>query len=124
MAQRYTSLRDRKSADVFGWGTIQWLVNAKQFPGGNITFGFVEIEPGKKNTRHYHPNSSEVLYLLEGELDHSVDGELVHLTPGMAISIPQGAEHDARNTASATARMVVAYPTGDRQTVMLEEGDE
>jgi hypothetical protein len=32
--------------------------------------------------------------------------------------------HDAVNLGSARARMVVAYSSGNRQTVMLEEGEE
>jgi hypothetical protein len=42
----------------------------------------------------------------------------------MAIHIPMGVPHDAANTGAVVARMVVAYSSGDRQTVMLEGGQE
>jgi hypothetical protein len=42
----------------------------------------------------------------------------------MAIHIPLGVEHDAINRSEQVARMVVAYSTGDRQTVMRETGEE
>lgn len=106
------------------WGFMQWLCSGAQFADAQQTFGYVEINPGQKNPRHLHPNSDEVLYLLEGELDHWIDDQVYHLTKGMAIHIPQGAEHDARNTGAAVARMVVAYPTADRQVVMCEVGQE
>lgn len=118
----YTNAVNGQHANQFDWGSIQWLISGELFAGANITFGYVEIEPGSKNPRHYHPNSDEVLYLIEGELDHSIGDEIYHLSPGMAIFIPQNAEHDAVNTGSKTARMVVGYPTGDRQAVMLEAG--
>jgi quercetin dioxygenase-like cupin family protein len=121
---RYTATTDQEKANKFAWGQIQWLISGELVPNANITFGYVEIESGRKNPRHVHPNSDEVLYLLEGELEHSVGDELFHLTPGMAIFIPQGAEHDALSSGAQTARMVVAYPTGDRQAVMLETGDD
>lgn len=121
---RYIATVNRENASEFGWGRIQWMISGGLIPNANITFGYVEIEPGRKNPRHYHPNSDEVLFLLEGELDHSIGDELFHLTPGMALFIPQNAEHDARSTGEQTARMVVAYPTGDRQAVMLEAGDD
>ena len=121
---QFTTVVNRANANNFDWGSIQWLISGELFPGANITFGFVEIEPGHKNPRHYHPNSDEILYLLEGELEHSVGDEVFHLTPGTAIFIPQDAEHDARSTGEQTARMVVAYPTGDRQAVMLEAGGD
>ena len=105
----------------FDWGRIRWLVNGAGVPGVNITVGWVEIDPGKKNPLHLHPNSEEVLVLLEGELDHSI-GDAVHrLTPGGAIVVPANTPHDGRNVGDVTARMLVSYPTGDRQMVVLEE---
>lgn len=121
---RYTATVNRESANEFEWGRIQWMISGGLVPNANITFGYVEIEPGRKNPRHYHPNSDEVLFLLEGELEHSVGDEVFYLTPGMAIFIPQNVEHDARSMGEQTARMVVAYPTGDRQAVMLDAGED
>lgn len=119
---QYTNAVDAAAANLFGWGSIQWLCNGDVAPNGNLTFGYVQIEPGHKNPRHLHPNSSEVLFLIEGELDHSIGDEVFHLTAGMSIFIPIGVAHDARNQGTVTARMVVAYPTEDRQAVMLEAG--
>jgi quercetin dioxygenase-like cupin family protein len=112
---------DRREAHIFDWGSIQWLVSESIFSGAAITVGHVEIRAGTKNPRHQHPNCDEVLVLLEGELDHTVDDRVTHLKPGMAIFIPRGIGHDAVNTGSVTARMIVAYSSGDRETVMLEE---
>jgi quercetin dioxygenase-like cupin family protein len=115
---------DGAQAQVFDWGSIQWLVNGRRLADSQLTFGYVEIKAGLKNPRHYHPNCDEVLYLLEGELDHSLGDDLYHLTAGMAIHIPTGIAHDAVNRGAQVARMVVAYSSGDRQTVMLQEGAE
>jgi quercetin dioxygenase-like cupin family protein len=123
-ASRHTSLVNSQRANQFDWGSIQWLVSGDLMKNAQITFGYVQIEPGQKNPKHYHPNSDEVLYLLEGELQHSLGEEVVTLQPGMAIFIPQGVAHDAINAGTSTARMVVAYPTGDRQMVPLEEGED
>ena len=89
-----------------------------------MTFGYVEIKAGQKNARHLHPNCDEVLYLIEGDLEHRLGDESVPLRPGMAIHIPTGVAHDAVNRGATTARMVVAYSTGDRQTVTLDDGQE
>src|SRR5436305_1898039 len=104
---------ERAKAQTFDWGTIQWLVSGRQLADCRLTFGYVEIEPGLKNPKHYHPNCDEALFLLEGELDHSLGDELFHLTPGMAIHIPTGVGHDAVNHGATVARMVVAYSSGD-----------
>ena len=118
----YTHAVDSAVASGFPWGSIQWLCTGEAAPGGNLTFGYVQIEAGQKNPRHYHPNSSELLFLIEGELDHSLGDETFHLAAQMSIFIPVGVEHDACNNGTRTALMVVAYPTGDRQAVMLESG--
>lgn len=115
---------DQSQAMPFDWGSIQWLCSEKLIPDARMTFGYVEIKPGVKNPKHQHPNCDEVLYLIAGELDHSLDGQVLRLTPGDAIHIPQGVKHDAVNRGREVARMVVAYSSGDRQTVMLEEGGE
>jgi quercetin dioxygenase-like cupin family protein len=114
--------RDPGKATPMPWGSIQWLVTGATHPGSNLTFGYVEIEPGVKNPLMRHPNCDEVLYLLEGELDHSLEGELFHLEPGDAIHIPRGARHDAVNRGQTVARMVVAYDTGERQIEILDGG--
>src|SRR5689334_22089181 len=88
---------DGTQALPFDWGTIQWLVSGRQIPDSRLTFGYVEIKAGTKNPKHYHPNCDEVLFLIEGELDHSLGKDIIHLTPGMAIHIPTGLSHDAVN---------------------------
>jgi quercetin dioxygenase-like cupin family protein len=93
-------------------------------PGLALTFGYVQIVPGAKNPEHYHPNSDEVLQLLAGALDQSLGGEVHQLLAGMALHAPLGVEHDAIKRAGQMARMVVAYSTGIRQTVMREGGRE
>jgi mannose-6-phosphate isomerase-like protein (cupin superfamily) len=109
------------AADRFEWGSIQWLVNAELMPGSGLTFGFVEIAPGAKNPRHLHPNCDEVLYVLEGTLEHSLGDDVFELGPGAALLIPTNVGHDARNPGVDPARVVVAYSSGERQTVLLEE---
>lgn len=115
---------DDAQAQGFDWGSIQWLCDGQRYADAQQTFGYVQILPGAKNPKHLHPNSDEVLYLLEGELDHSLGEAVYRLTPGTSIHIPQGVAHDARNTGMVTARMIVAYPTAERQVVMMEAGEE
>jgi len=106
-------------ADTFEWGSIAWLVSEALIPGADLTFGYVEIAPGGRNPRHLHPNCDEVLFLIEGLVDHEVDGRVLHLTPGTALHIPRKSPHQARNLGRYTARMVVAYSTGDRETTLV-----
>jgi quercetin dioxygenase-like cupin family protein len=108
---------DPESVVTFDWGSIQWLVSQRQIADSRLTFGVVGINPGARNTKHYHPNCDEVLFVLDGELDHSFADRVFRLTTGMAIHIPSGVPHDAVNRGSTVARVVVSYSSGDRQTV-------
>src|SRR4051812_4390715 len=104
--------------DVAAGGyTITWLFSGQTAPGAEQTLGYVVIEPGQKNPLHAHPNCEELLYLIAGELDHSLDGASYRLRPGDAIRVPAGAKHDARCVSHEAARMVVCYSVPDRQVV-------
>jgi quercetin dioxygenase-like cupin family protein len=110
-----------EQVETYGWGRIEWLCNARLVPGSALTVGLVEIAPGAKNARHLHPNCEEVLVVVEGELDHSVGDAVHHLRPGESIHIPAGVPHDARTTSATPARVLVAYSTGERETVVVDE---
>jgi quercetin dioxygenase-like cupin family protein len=103
------------------WGRIVWLASGRLNPGSDQTLGYVEIDAGHKNYRHSHPNCEEVLFLLQGSLDHRVGDEKIHLEPGDTLVIPTGIVHEATNTSGSVARIIVAYPTGHRAIQLAPE---
>lgn len=104
----------------FEWGRINWVINAEMVPGAGITVGVVEIDAGASNPLHYHPNCEEALHLIEGSLDHRVGDRTVALGAGDTLHVPTGVHHQATNTGNVVARMVVAYPTGHREMVVVQ----
>ncbi|MGH2352368.1 MAG: cupin domain-containing protein [Chloroflexota bacterium] len=100
---------------------IKWLFSGKTAPGAAQTLGYVVIEPGSKNPLHAHPNCEELLYLISGELDHSLDGAVYRLGPGDAIRVPAGSKHDAKSVGTEPATMVVCYSVPNREMVSYEE---
>jgi mannose-6-phosphate isomerase-like protein (cupin superfamily) len=52
------------------------------------------LASGQSTQRHYHAASEEIYFVLEGEGDLDVDGELRRLRPGDAALIPPGAWHE------------------------------
>ncbi|MGD9317109.1 MAG: cupin domain-containing protein [Anaerolineae bacterium] len=95
------------------WGSLTWLAS-HDGTGSDITVGRVIIKQGMSNPRHSHPNCSEVLYLLEGILEHDVGGEKVLTGAGDTIIVTPGVPHVARNVGDGDADMIVAYPSGQR----------
>lgn len=100
-------------AGATDWGRLVWLAN-HDLAGIGATVGYVEIAPGTGNPLHRHSNCSEVLVLVEGELEHAVGDKWIDLAAGDVLVVPPGMVHGARNPGLTLARMVVAYDSGER----------
>ena len=112
--------REDLPVESFDWGTLQWLCNARLVAGANQTLGLCEILPGCRNPVHYHPNCEEVLYMLSGVGRHSLNDEFIELRAGMTIQIPANVRHNLENVGSESIICLIAFSSGDRQTVFLE----
>lgn len=110
-------------ADRAPWGALKWIANDKTVAGVQQTFGVVYINPGQHNPLHYHPNCEELLFVLSGECDHRLNGDVVHLAPGDLIHVPASVHHNATCTSWEPLRIVVSFSAADRRTVNVE-GDQ
>ncbi|MFI5732321.1 cupin domain-containing protein [Kribbella sp. NPDC051587] len=99
------------------WGRLEWMVSGALGNSTTMTLGRCYIRPGEQNSRHYHPNCDEILHVLQGTIEHSVDDELVRMGPGDTISIPSGRVHNARNLGDDEAIFVIAFSSPDRQVI-------
>lgn len=100
----------------FDWGQIVWLVSGAQGNSEVMTFGRVTIKVGYANPRHFHPNCDEILHLLSGQIEHSLDEKKFVMNPGDTISIPTGARHNARTLSETDAVMLICFSSAERQT--------
>lgn len=62
--------------------------------GTNMTLGLVEITKGSDLPLHQHPHE-QITYILEGQLDMTIGGELHQLKAGMFYVIPSNVPHGA-----------------------------
>ncbi len=104
----------------FDWGTLQWLFNGSVFPGALQTLGICHLFAGKCNPRHYHPNCEEILYVQEGTGKHLLDDVWIQVGPGSVVRIPIGMKHQLVNEGTEILITIIAFSSGDRQTVFLE----
>lgn len=98
------------------WGRLVWMVNGALGSSETMTIGRCFIEPGRANPRHHHPNCDEVLHVLRGAIEHSVDDASFRMGPGDIVSIPQGSLHNARNIGDDVAELLICFNTPDRRT--------
>lgn len=62
--------------------------------GDSMTFGYIKIKAGSNLPAHQHVHE-QITYLIEGELDMTIGGELCQLRPGMFHIIPSNTPHSA-----------------------------
>ena len=101
------------------WGSQQWLVSAESGASQQMTLGRVTFKPGRSNPRHHHPNCEEVLYVVAGEIEHTLpEGGTARLQAGDCIVIPAGEAHLAKNIGDDEAVVLVAFSSADRKMVI------
>ena len=91
--------RSRHDAEPFttaDGSTIRVLLDADTAAARNQSLAEASLEPGRATTRHYHAESEEIYFVLEGTGDMEVDGRRTAVGPGDAILIPPGAWHQIK----------------------------
>ena len=115
--QRPDNITDEKSKESYSGYGIEWLIRGAK----ELTLGRTTIAVGANNPLHRHPNCEEALYVLSGKINHKIAGTTdVVLSTGQAIVIPRDINHQAINIGSEPAVLLVAFSSGDRQTIIAK----
>ncbi|MBV9390869.1 MAG: cupin domain-containing protein [Verrucomicrobia bacterium] len=102
----------------FDWGGLIWYASGALGNSNEITVGRCKINPGHKNPRHYHPNCTEILVVLQGTIRHTMaDGTEADLEPGDTVTVQPNVWHQATNTADSAALLFIVFTSPDRLTV-------
>ncbi len=104
-------IRARDTAEPFttaDGSTIRSLLDRSNAPVANQSLAEATIEPGEATVRHYHRDSEEIYYLVEGSGEMELDGERAAVSAGDAILIPPGAWHQIRAGAAGPLRLLCA----------------
>jgi mannose-6-phosphate isomerase-like protein (cupin superfamily) len=89
-------IRSRDRAEPFttaDGSTIREILGLVTAPVRNQSLAEATLAPGQATERHYHGETEEFYYLLEGTAEMEIDGETARVLPGDAILIPPGAWH-------------------------------
>jgi quercetin dioxygenase-like cupin family protein len=88
------------------------LMNSDMFRGTELEIGEITFVPNTDSGDHVH-GATETFYVLEGELEHIVNGQSVKLTAGMIGTVrpPDKVRH---KTGPAGAKALVIWaPAGE-----------
>jgi mannose-6-phosphate isomerase-like protein (cupin superfamily) len=94
-------------------GRATWFINAlmttkasTEETGGAYSLTEHLVTAASNPPMHVQLEEDEAFYLLDGEVDFEVDGEVVHATPGTFAFVARGSAHTFR-VKTDTARMLV-----------------
>lgn len=105
--------------DGYAGTAIHWLAGSRTGNARELTLGRATIEPGGRNPLHRHPNCEEALYVLRGNIEHVIEGSPnLPMQTGDAIVIPRNRKHQAINTGTEPAELLVSFSSADRESIL------
>jgi quercetin dioxygenase-like cupin family protein len=114
----HVSRSDTAQRQQFNWGNLTWFANRGLGNTDEMTIGRCVLNPGACNGRHYHPNCSEILVVIQGRIRHTIaNDQEVELNEGDTVSVPPNIRHCATNIGETDAVLFIAFSSADRQAV-------
>ena len=87
------SLEEAEAFTTADGSTIRELLGLPTAPVRNQSLAEATLAPGQATERHYHAESEEIYYVVEGSGEMELDGERRVVGVGDAVLIPPGARH-------------------------------
>lgn len=109
-----------KEVDAFGfdWGRLSLTVGPEVNGAKTFSGGVVDLPSGRGHTRHNHPGSEEIIYVISGTGEQMVEDEKGHpvvqqVGPGCTIFVPESRFHSTLNSGPGPMQLFVVYsPAG------------
>lgn len=125
MAIRIASLSDIPPQKLPG-RELQWLVTPETIGAEKISMAIMDCPPGSTvRPLHSHRDIEEILFILDGEGEAWVDGEVASFKQGDAVLFPANSKHMVRNIGTTSLRTcsIFSPPTSpDTYTLYEDEG--
>ena len=95
---------------------IRSILDLSNAPVQNQSLAEAVLPAGGATDRHYHRQSEEFYFLLEGEGQMEIDGEIRRVAVGDGILIPAGAWHQIATTSGVRFLCCCAPPYSHEDT--------
>lgn len=105
------------------WGTLKWLSTPEVTGAETFSAGVVVLQPGNGHERHTHPDSEEILYVLNGEGTQTIGDEEREVSAGDMLYIPAGVEHSTENASWEPLRFLAMYGPPGPEAEIRETDD-
>jgi quercetin dioxygenase-like cupin family protein len=101
-------------------GTLEWKVRAADTGNKLAMFEFTIPVGGTGSPMHYHLETEEGFYLVEGSLDYTVEDGTVRLEAGDFVFAPPMVPHTFVNVGDRPARLLSLLSPADFEKYFLE----
>lgn len=108
------------STQLFDWGTLKWMATPDVNGSERFSAGVVNLEPGKGHDLHTHPDSDEILFIISGEGEQTVDDDTRAVGAGEMVYIPAGVEHGTINTGWEALQLLAVYAPPGPEDVLAD----
>jgi oxalate decarboxylase/phosphoglucose isomerase-like protein (cupin superfamily) len=116
------------SAFGFDWGKLSLTVAPEVNGAKTFSGGVVDLPPGQGHSRHNHPGSEEIIFVISGNGEQMVerpDGtpETQQVGPGCTVFIPESRFHSTLNTGKGPMQLFVVYSPAGPEKLLRELPD-
>jgi mannose-6-phosphate isomerase-like protein (cupin superfamily) len=108
-------IRNRHTVEHYKWGHSDgWRLLDR----ADLSVIQERMPPGAAEIKHLHRRARQLFYVLDGQVEMEMRGEVLRLGAGDAVEVAPGESHRVRNTSAADASLIViSAPStaGDRE---------
>jgi mannose-6-phosphate isomerase-like protein (cupin superfamily) len=89
---------------------MRWLANENSLAAKNLSVCVIRVLPGETvRPAHSHPNSEELIYIIDGSGKVMIEGEVGEVRAGSAILFEQGKIHMLKNTGNIEMNLICFF---------------
>lgn len=89
---------------------MRWLANIDSLPAKNLSVCIIRVLPGESvRPAHSHPQSEELIYIINGNGKVMIEDEVGEVSTGSAILFEQGKVHMLKNTGDVEMKVICFF---------------
>ncbi len=109
MKGKFFSLKDVPVKELEG-RRMYMLITPETVKSNNISMVLIKVKQGQTvRPCHSHPTSEETIYIIQGEGDAWIDGDISAFKANTAIVFPRDAKHMIRNTGNSELEVLCVF---------------
>ena len=119
-----------QDVDAFGfdWGRLSLTVGPDVNGAKTFSGGVVDLPSAKGHTRHNHPGSEEIIFVISGAGEQMVEDEqgvpvIKAVGPGCTVFVPESRFHSTLNTGAVPMQLFVVYSPAGPEKLLRELPD-